>query len=29
MFDNLKKSMCYALCVNIPELSPVMLYIIF
>jgi len=29
MFDNLKKSISYALCVNIPELMPVLFYILF
>jgi sodium/potassium-transporting ATPase subunit alpha len=29
MFDNLKKSISYALCANIPELMPVLFYIIF
>jgi len=29
MFDNLKKSIAYALAVNIPELAPVLCYIIF
>jgi sodium/potassium-transporting ATPase subunit alpha len=29
MFDNLKKAISYALCVNIPELMPVLLYLLF
>ena len=29
MFDNLKKSICYALCVNIPQLTPVLCFILF
>lgn len=29
MFDNLKKSICYALSVNMPELLPVLMYILF
>jgi sodium/potassium-transporting ATPase subunit alpha len=29
MFDNLKKAVSYALCVNIPELVPVILYLLF
>jgi P-type E1-E2 ATPase len=29
MFDNLKKSIAYAMCVNIPELLPVLYYILF
>jgi len=29
MFDNLKKSIGYALCINIPELLPVLFFILF
>jgi sodium/potassium-transporting ATPase subunit alpha len=29
MFDNLKKSIAYALCVNMPELFPVFFFILF
>ena len=29
MFDNLKKSISYALSANIPEIAPVLMYIIF
>jgi len=29
MFDNLKKSIAYALTVNIPQLMPVLFYILF
>lgn len=29
MYDNLKKSIAYGLCVNMPELWPVIFYIIF
>lgn len=29
MFDNLKKSISYALCVNMPELLPVLMFILF
>lgn len=29
MFDNLKKSITYALCVNMPELLPVLMFILF
>lgn len=29
MFDNFKKSVCYALCINISELFPVLFYILF
>jgi sodium/potassium-transporting ATPase subunit alpha len=29
MFDNLKKSISYALCVNIAELFPIFFYILF
>jgi sodium/potassium-transporting ATPase subunit alpha len=29
MFDNLKKSISYALCVNMAELFPILFYILF
>jgi sodium/potassium-transporting ATPase subunit alpha len=29
MFDNMKKSITYALCVNMPELLPVLMFILF
>jgi hypothetical protein len=29
MFDNLKKSIAYALAVNMPELLPVLMFILF
>lgn len=29
MYDNLKKSISYGLCVNMPELFPVLFYIVF